>query len=260
MTTTTTGTESTGQKEEEQQQHIQGSSLQFTAIQLPLGCRICYEDGSSEELIEPCECSGSLGLIHASCLERWLSSWNSDRCEICQYNFAVERRNKPLPKSFSQWWQTRGLYGPQGVAGDTICLVVLTPLCLAATYLCGLGASAYSRLGVWEGTGLAVLCCMLVATYFLWFFVTIRFHFKSWRQWCKRNQEVRLLLKTKVPERRKVIAAKEEWRNQHNMIRMEDRTGRRYSGIGKLFRWFNFSISHNNSAPLYNIQLQTTFV
>ena len=52
--------------------------------------------------------------------------------------------------------------------------VVLTPLCLAATYLCGVGASAYSRLGFWEGTGLAVLCCMLFATYFLWFFVTIR--------------------------------------------------------------------------------------
>jgi hypothetical protein len=60
------------------------------------------------------------------------------------------------------------------VTGDAVCLVVLTPLCLAATYLCGVGATAYARLGFWEGTGLAVLCCMLVATYFLWLFVTAR--------------------------------------------------------------------------------------
>lgn len=83
----------------------------------------------------------------------------------CNFNF----------QSFFQWWKTRGgPYGPQGVMGDAVCLVILTPLCLAATYLCGVGASAYARLGFWEGTGLAVLCCMLVVTYFLWFFVTIR--------------------------------------------------------------------------------------
>ena len=78
-------------------------------------------------------------------------------------------------QSFWQWWGTRGLYGPQGVTGDVSCFFVLTPLCCAATYLCGLGARAYARFGVWESTGLAVLCSMLVVTYFLWLFVTIRY-------------------------------------------------------------------------------------
>ncbi|OXU20448.1 hypothetical protein TSAR_014418 [Trichomalopsis sarcophagae] len=221
-----------------------------------LGCRICYEDGTSEELIEPCECSGTLGLIHASCLERWLSTWNTDRCEICKYGFAVERRNKPLPQSFWQWWRTRGVYGPQGVTGDAICLVVLTPLCFATTYLCGVGVTAYSRLGFWEGTGLAVLCCMLVATYFLWFFVTIRFHYKSWRQWCKRNQDVKLLVKCKLSEEERKESKKNEDEDRDGQ---DSEIAQRNYGFGRVFLWLNFSFAPDTE-PVYNFHQQTTFV
>ena len=160
-------------------------------------CRICHEDEGTEELIDPCECSGSLGLIHTSCLEKWLSTSNTDRCEICKYTFVIQKKNKPFCQSFRQWWRTRSIHGPQGIAGDVICLVILTPLCVAATYFCGIGASGYTRLGFWEGTGLAILCCMLIATYFLWLIVTIRFHLKSWQQWCTRNQDVKLMVKHK---------------------------------------------------------------
>lgn len=218
-------------------------------------CRICYEDGTVEELIEPCECSGTLGLIHTSCLEKWLSTWNTDRCEICKYSFSVERKCKPLLQSVCQWRGTRGLYGPQGMTGDAVCLVVLTPLCLAATYLCGIGAAAYARLGFWEGTGLAVLCCMLVATYFLWLFVTVRFHYKSWKQWCKRNQDVRLLVKCKIPnECRKKILKTEHQPNHNNTDEL-----RRVEGFGRLFMWFSGSISQQ-AEPIYNFQQQTAFV
>ncbi|KOC65842.1 E3 ubiquitin-protein ligase MARCH3 [Habropoda laboriosa] len=160
-------------------------------------CRICHEDEGKEELIDPCECSGTLGLIHTSCLEKWLSTSNTDRCEICKYSFVIQRKNKPLSQSFRQWWKTRSVYGPQGITGDVICLIVLTPLCIAATYLCGIGAFAYIRFRFWESTGLAVLCCMLIITYCLWLIVTIRFHFKSWQRWRRRNQNVKLMVKHK---------------------------------------------------------------
>ncbi|XP_011503385.1 PREDICTED: E3 ubiquitin-protein ligase MARCH2-like [Ceratosolen solmsi marchali] len=218
------------------------------------GCRICYEDGTSEELIEPCECSGTLGLIHASCLEKWLSTWNTDRCEICKYGFAVERRCKPLPQSLCQWWGTRGLYGPQGVTSDAVCLVVLTPFCLAATYLCGVGATAYARLGFWEGTGLVILCCMLVATYFLWLFVIARFHYKSWKQWCKRNQDVRLLVKCKIPKECQEMA-----KDECNPSDIENDRFSSDEGFNRLFGWFNGSLTHQPE-PVYNFQQQTAFV
>ncbi|KAK2577018.1 hypothetical protein KPH14_011979 [Odynerus spinipes] len=208
-------------------------------------CRICHEDGSAEELIDPCECSGTLGLIHASCLEKWLSASNTDHCEICKYAFVIEKKSKPL----SQWWRSKTVYGPQGIAGDVICLIVLTPLCVAATYLCGIGASSYARLGFWEGTGLAVLCCMLVITYLLWLIVTIRFHFISLRQWRKRNPDVKLIVKHKSEAAR----VKTYW------IVSNDRNNNRPNDNNHYPTCFLAAFGDNDD-PLYGIQQQTTFV
>ncbi|NXK96087.1 MARH3 ligase, partial [Formicarius rufipectus] len=59
-------------------------------------CRICHEGSSQEALLSPCECTGTLGTIHRSCLEHWLSSSNTSYCELCHFRFAVERKPRPL--------------------------------------------------------------------------------------------------------------------------------------------------------------------
>ncbi|NXE26602.1 MARH3 ligase, partial [Ardeotis kori] len=59
-------------------------------------CRICHESSSQEDLLSPCECTGTLGTIHRSCLEHWLSSSNTSYCELCHFRFAVERKPRPL--------------------------------------------------------------------------------------------------------------------------------------------------------------------
>ncbi|CAG04849.1 unnamed protein product [Tetraodon nigroviridis] len=62
-------------------------------------CRICHEGGGSvggEGLLSPCYCTGTLGTVHQSCLERWLSSSNTSYCELCHTQFSVERRPRPL--------------------------------------------------------------------------------------------------------------------------------------------------------------------
>ncbi|NWX43760.1 MARH3 ligase, partial [Steatornis caripensis] len=59
-------------------------------------CRICHEGSSQEDLLSPCKCTGTLGTIHRSCLERWLSSSNTSYCELCHFRFAVERKPRPL--------------------------------------------------------------------------------------------------------------------------------------------------------------------
>ncbi|XP_015114833.1 E3 ubiquitin-protein ligase MARCH2 [Diachasma alloeum] len=203
-------------------------------------CRICHEDGNTEELIDPCECSGTVGLIHTSCLEKWLTTSNSTQCEICKYAFPIKKKNKPLTQSIWQWWLSKNGYGPQGIGGDLVCLVVLTPLCVAATYLCAVGAAAYTRNGFWEGTGLAVLCFMLVATYALWLIVTVRFHYKSWRDWCHRHQDVKLLVKHRP------LHVNNEMKNNKTPVKSEnnDNTNRHvnamdhYHNTGRLSPWF----------------------
>lgn len=59
-------------------------------------CRICHEGGSSEGLLSPCDCTGTLGTVHKSCLEKWLSSSNTSFCELCHTEFSIERRPRPL--------------------------------------------------------------------------------------------------------------------------------------------------------------------
>ncbi|KAF7643173.1 hypothetical protein LDENG_00244070, partial [Lucifuga dentata] len=61
-------------------------------------CRICHEGGASGELLSPCECCGSLAIMHQVCLERWLTTSNSSHCELCHHTFALEH----LPKPFSE--------------------------------------------------------------------------------------------------------------------------------------------------------------
>ena len=58
-------------------------------------CRICFDDG---HLISPCDCAGSVGLVHQTCLEKWLSTTGKSTCEICRQDYPVYRKNK----SFSE--------------------------------------------------------------------------------------------------------------------------------------------------------------
>ncbi|NXY16472.1 MARH3 ligase, partial [Atrichornis clamosus] len=76
------------------------SVVRTLAVQSPFNdrpiCRICHEGSSHEDLLSPCECTGTLGTIHRSCLEHWLSSSNTSYCELCHFRFAVERKPRPL--------------------------------------------------------------------------------------------------------------------------------------------------------------------
>jgi hypothetical protein len=57
-------------------------------------CRICGETevSKSNRFISPCECSGSISLVHVECLERWILQRPGNRdavgenleCEICR--------------------------------------------------------------------------------------------------------------------------------------------------------------------------------
>ncbi len=59
-------------------------------------CRICHDSGAQEELLSPCECSGTLATIHRRCLEHWLSASGTSFCELCHYQFTVQRKSRSL--------------------------------------------------------------------------------------------------------------------------------------------------------------------
>jgi len=50
-------------------------------------CRICHGGCESEPFLRPCLCTGTMGLVHASCLEQWLQVSQRLDCEICRHKF-----------------------------------------------------------------------------------------------------------------------------------------------------------------------------
>ena len=106
-------------------------------------CRICHEgDTEDDKLISPCSCSGSMGLIHRTCIEKWLSTVNQDTCEICKEKFLVSKHSRP----FLSWLLTPAVGDDQrNLLGDTVCFVLLTPLTTISAYLCASGAMFYLK-------------------------------------------------------------------------------------------------------------------
>ena len=104
-------------------------------------CRICHEgESGGERLISPCRCSGSVGLIHRSCIEKWLTIVNNDVCELCKQKYSVTRH----PRPFSSWLCEPAVGDDQrNLVGDGVCFLLLTPLAGISAYLCASGAAFY---------------------------------------------------------------------------------------------------------------------
>lgn len=149
-------------------------------------CRICHDDG---DLISPCRCCGSVGLIHLSCLEKWLSTSNQSGCEICGHEFVVEKQAKP----FSQWACKSN--EQRHMTGDIVCFLILTPLAILSAYFCGVGAAHYFDVEHQsaEAAALISLVSFLTLVYLMWLILTLRFHCKTYGEWKKTNQIIRLV-------------------------------------------------------------------
>ncbi|XP_032942515.1 E3 ubiquitin-protein ligase MARCHF3 isoform X1 [Catharus ustulatus] len=155
-------------------------------------CRICHEGSSHEELLSPCECTGTLGTIHRSCLEHWLSSSNTSYCELCHFRFAVERKPRPLV----EWLRNPGpQHEKRTLFGDMVCFLFITPLATVSGWLCLRGAVDHlhfsSRL---EAVGLIALTVALFTIYLFWTLVSFRYHCRLYHEWRRNNQRVMLLI------------------------------------------------------------------
>ena len=55
-------------------------------------CRICF-DNTDEELIKPCNCSGSMEWVHVSCLQKWIYHKKDNICPVCKTEFNIENKS-----------------------------------------------------------------------------------------------------------------------------------------------------------------------
>eukprot|EP00166_Cyanidium_caldarium_P002991 ctg_287.g209 len=56
-------------------------------------CRICH-DTEPNELLRPCDCTGTLAYVHRECLEKWLQQVTQYKCEICGKQYRCKRKTR----------------------------------------------------------------------------------------------------------------------------------------------------------------------
>jgi len=178
-----------------------------------LFCRICHDTESNERLISPCRCAGSLALVHRTCIEKWLSTANNDKCELCCHKYNITKH----PRPFVNWLCAPTVQDDQrNLVGDMICFLLLTPLATISTYLCASGATFYLQEKKSESIGLICLSVVLVSIYIIWVLLTVKYHFSVWYVWREKNQVIRL-----TSEGRSPVSAT-NWRNPYGEVQYLD--------------------------------------
>ncbi|XP_068434704.1 E3 ubiquitin-protein ligase MARCHF3-like [Clinocottus analis] len=154
-----------------------------------LFCRICHEGRASGELLSPCQCCGSLAMVHLGCLEHWLTASNSSHCELCRHQFELER----LPRPLSEWLCSPSVQQQRRtLCGDVAGFLFITPLASLSGWLCVQGALDLYYTNGMEALGLLVLTLALFTIYVFWTLVSVRYHMNLLQTWKKTNNKVRL--------------------------------------------------------------------
>ncbi|XP_015921439.1 E3 ubiquitin-protein ligase MARCHF3 [Parasteatoda tepidariorum] len=177
------------------------SKLQSPAASSGPICRICHEGDDKEDLVSPCRCTGTVGLVHKKCMERWLSSKCNntvDKCEICNYPFVTIRK----PKSFYEFIQTErhsNAVNRSSFMGDLTCFFLLTPLAFVSGMLCVEGAMKQVLMGnSLEAGCLMGLATFLITSYIIWLVLTVRYHIRCYLKWRTKNHNVKLMKITRI--------------------------------------------------------------
>lgn len=172
--------------------------LNITASSGPI-CRICHEGDHTESLISLCKCSGTMGLLHASCLQHWLNVRNVDYCELCRHRFPTVAQATCV-RRFYHW----ALYGDsqRALLGDLFCFALLTPVAALSCFLCAHNASKQALEGrIIEAASLVTLAGLLITAYLAWSLLTVRFHYRAFAIWRARNPMRRVLAPGELPRR-----------------------------------------------------------
>lgn len=144
---------------------------------------------------------GTIGLVHMSCLEKWLSMSNTHSCELCGYNFQTVRTPKYCVLYSIYYWVflDRNPQYHRGLKSDFIVFIVLTPIAFIGVYSCIIAADFYSKepnryspASRWTTISLLIMVVLLTFAYYLWVAVTIRFHMRIWYIWWQANNIVKI--------------------------------------------------------------------
>ncbi len=60
-------------------------------------CRICLDDTITDNIVSPCNCTGSQKYVHKNCLDTWrLASNKRTTCTTCKVDYIITHQTLPL--------------------------------------------------------------------------------------------------------------------------------------------------------------------
>ncbi|KOX73105.1 E3 ubiquitin-protein ligase MARCH3 [Melipona quadrifasciata] len=128
-------------------------------------------------LISACKCRGTVALVHAECLERWLTESGHSRCELCGYKYATKRVPRHnLFRSVAIWFNT--VIVTRQMLLDILYLIVTTPLALFSCYICILALRMLLKRGLqempWMVVAMLPTCSLTLIAYWGWIITLAR--------------------------------------------------------------------------------------
>lgn len=154
-------------------------------------CRICYDGDKCEPIITPCKCKGSVAFVHRTCLEKWLAESNLTSCEVCHYVYQTERVPMYTARqSIWRWFRIHPhttTFPIRGLRNDLYACAIITPLAIIITYVCLFSADYYNQerfshipAAKWTSISLLIMISVMIAGYYLWVYMMIRYHGRAW--------------------------------------------------------------------------------
>ncbi|KAF7382527.1 hypothetical protein HZH68_015446 [Vespula germanica] len=147
-------------------------------------------------LISACKCRGTVGLVHADCLEKWLTESGHSRCELCGYKYVTKRIPRHnICHSVLIWFKT--VVATRQMLLDVLYLLVTTPLAMFASYICVLALKLLIERGFyqvpWVIVAMLPTCSLTLVAYWAWLMTLGRLHVRRWRRYWRNNFVVRLI-------------------------------------------------------------------
>ncbi|RZF37546.1 hypothetical protein LSTR_LSTR008584 [Laodelphax striatellus] len=163
-------------------------------------CRICQTVISTEKLISPCLCKGSMAFVHLSCLERWLNQSGRDSCELCTFRYEAEQTKRYKLLEALRIWYRHPRHQSQ-LKSDIMMALVLTGVTAILVGIC-LGGMKYFvleglRLGVsyvWTEGIISFFLSVIIIGYVTTIYVMLRDNLLPFYYWWNRCVNVRLVL------------------------------------------------------------------
>ncbi|XP_078033029.1 E3 ubiquitin-protein ligase MARCHF2 [Augochlora pura] len=147
-------------------------------------------------LISACMCRGTVALVHAVCLERWLTESGHTSCELCGHTYVTKRVPRHnIIRSIAIWFNT--VIVTRQMLLDILYFMATTPLAIFSCYICALALNMLLKNGIfsvpWMIVTMLPTCLLTLVAYWGWIITLGRLHGRRWRRFWRNNFVIRLV-------------------------------------------------------------------